>query len=212
MELLREQLDYFDDNAPSLLSSQLRSFHQIQQVFQGNHDHLSRQRRSELSRAVNFLSDILSILGPEVFLLCSFALPITTLCTIRPQRCIPKLQDWWRSAPRPRGLTVIAAELCTPISELTRPDRKRKFSKIGIEGDLDTYNTPYCTSLSTRDLISFLEKNSGRYNAFTLRVPEDISMLPCIEIPNDVCQELIMHANAVQVGSIGSINSTVGLP
>lgn len=59
-------------------------------------------------------------------------------------------------------------------------------------------STPYCTSLASEDLRSFLEQYGGKYPALTLRVQQDEGKLPCIEVSTEMCQSLIMYAATSQ--------------
>src|SRR5436190_1032896 len=58
------------------------------------------------------LADLFLGLGPEVFLLCTFAAPITKLTTVIQQGLLPDLGKWWKRVSHPRGLTEVANKLC----------------------------------------------------------------------------------------------------
>jgi len=135
IQLLEKEVALFDDNTTPLLCSQLNSFTSAYEIIKEDHNlKLSRQRLSDRARARDLLTDVFLILGPEVFLLCTFAITITRLSTIKSKEFIPRLRAWWASSPRPRGLTTTAADLTTPVKDLVSSARKRKFSDIGIEG------------------------------------------------------------------------------
>jgi hypothetical protein len=129
------ELAYFDDNSTSLLSSQLDSYSLAYKLVTENIDgQLSRQRRSERTRARGLLTDIFLVLGSEVFLLCTIAIPASKLATVNQRVFIQRLRGWWASSPRPRGLTRLAANLCSPVAVHAVSARKRKFSEIGLNG------------------------------------------------------------------------------
>lgn len=136
IQLLTSELASFDDSISPLLSSQLNAFVSVSKLLKedGDAPGLSKQRRSEKSRARDLLTDILLVLGAEVFLLCTFALPLTKLSTTKPKDLIPALRAWWTASPQPRGLTTMAATMCQSVSDIISSARKRKFSEIGING------------------------------------------------------------------------------
>ena len=131
---LNTELSYFDDNSTPLLSSQLDSYTVVYSLLTQTDDNLSKQRRSERARLRNLLTDVFLILGTEVFLLCAIAIPITKLSTADQKAFIHELRLWWDSSPRPRGLTIQAASLCSPVAFHLVSTRKQKFSDLGFNG------------------------------------------------------------------------------
>lgn len=135
--LLDEEVSWFDDNAAKLLSPQLEALSSIASTMQAKKDSgLPKQRIAERKRIRSIMTDVLLILGPEMFLLCALALPVSKLQSIKHKVLFKILQEWWKTSPRPRGLTTTAARFCGPIQEEASAGRKRKFEELGIDGML----------------------------------------------------------------------------
>lgn len=149
------ELASFDDGVRPLLSSQLNSFVAISKLLKDSEaPGLSKQRRSENCRARDLLTDVFLVLGAEVFMLCSFAIPLTKLSTTKQKDLIPRLRAWWTASPRPRGLTTMAATMSQSIHDIVSSSRKRKFSEIGING----VNLPQKSTQSFADVILRLHR------------------------------------------------------
>ncbi|KAH7459892.1 hypothetical protein FOMA001_g19868 [Fusarium oxysporum f. sp. matthiolae] len=221
--LLDEEVSWFDDNVTQLLAPQLEALSAINNIMQAaREDRLPKQRLAERRRIRSLMADVLLILGQEMFLLCAMALPVSKLLSIKHKLLFKILQEWWRSSPRPRGLTTTAVRFCGPIQEQVSLGRKRKFEELGVNETLDNYETPYCTIVRAVHLQSFLQQNCDKYQALTLRVNEDIQQLPYIEISMEMCQNLLVYAmqkqhRESQSGTesgrgTGTMNITDGLP
>lgn len=134
---LEKEKATFDDETYPLLSCQTDAFAACCDLLRGDPappKQLSKQRCSERQRARTFLVDVFQGVGPEVFLLCALAIPISKLADISPKDAIPKLRTWWKAVSHPHGLTVTAAELCEANSIRTLTSRqKRKFSNISAD-------------------------------------------------------------------------------
>jgi len=138
IEQLEKERASFEEEACPLLSWQIDSFASCYDLLRENAESLekrSKQRRSERLRARNFLVDVFLAIGPEVFLLCVFAAPISKLEKISSRDAIPKLRTWWKTTSNPHGLTVVATELCEAksIRALISSCQKRKFSEISTD-------------------------------------------------------------------------------
>jgi hypothetical protein len=75
---------------------------------------LSSSWRSTRLRARTLLCNIFGI-GPEVFLLCTLALGISTLAGpnhAERKDCVPAIKEWWTTVTAPERLTKLASELC----------------------------------------------------------------------------------------------------
>jgi hypothetical protein len=110
------QLATFDDNTCQLLSYQQTSFNSACTLLEESAESLrtrSRQQRSVVVRARQFLADIFQGLGPEVFLLCTLAVPTTKLAEIASSILFPAIREWWDVQSRPLGLARTATALCT---------------------------------------------------------------------------------------------------
>jgi hypothetical protein len=110
------QLATFDDNTCQLLSYQQTSFNSACTLLGESAESLrtrSRQQRSVVVRARQFLADIFQGLGPEVFLLCTLAVPTTKLAEIASSILFPAIREWWDVQSRPLGLARTATALCT---------------------------------------------------------------------------------------------------
>jgi len=71
--------------------------------------------RSTRLQARTHLCNIFSKIGPEVFLLCTLTIGISTLA--RPnlaarKNCVPVIKEWWTTVTVPKRLTELASELC----------------------------------------------------------------------------------------------------
>lgn len=137
IEQLEKERTTFNNDTYPLLSYQIDAFRSCYDLLREDVVSLakrSKQSRSERLRARTFLMDVFLGVGPEVFLLCILAAPISKLHKITPKGLLPKLQSWWKSASHPQGLTAAATELCeaNSISTLISSSRKRQFSEITL--------------------------------------------------------------------------------
>lgn len=137
VEKLKQELAGFEDIVYPPLSQQLNAFASIHEAFKrlGESESHSRQRENETTRLRDLMTDIFLHLGPEVFTLCAFAIPRTALSRISSRDFLPRLKEWWGGAPRPRGLTATAHDLCQDVGRIIREHRQRMFHGIGTRGE-----------------------------------------------------------------------------
>lgn len=136
INLLEAEMKAFGDHPCPLLSWQLEAFHAYRTILEEDDASFalrSKQRRSELGRVRDLLTDIFVGLGIEVFLLCILAIQPSKLAPIRPRAFIPLLRRWWSVSSPPRGLTLTAKEICETyaVDAVVSSLRSSKISKIG---------------------------------------------------------------------------------
>lgn len=135
-KLLDEEVSYFDDNATQLLSPQLESFSTISKIMSEiDEEKITKQRKADRIRIRSVMTDVLLMLGPEMFLLCAVALPISRLLSVKHRMLFKILRDWWNISPRPRGLTTTAVRFCGAVQDRVSRSRKRKIEELGIDGE-----------------------------------------------------------------------------
>lgn len=137
IEQLEREKATFDDEMHPLPSYQQSKFDLCCELLQEDAASLagkSRQRQSIRLRVRALLTDIFSDLGGEVFLLCTLAVPITTLATVSRKGLLPELRNWWKTSAHPQGLTRAAEDLrrLELIGITTVPTRKRQLSDDSI--------------------------------------------------------------------------------
>lgn len=115
IESVEKEHATFDDEPQPLLSWQIRAVESYRELLQEDQISLtkrSKQRRSERLRVRTLFGDIFIALGPEVFLLCVLAGPISRWNSVTPRDIIPELRRWWKNRPHPHGLSTMATEAC----------------------------------------------------------------------------------------------------
>jgi hypothetical protein len=163
---LGQEMRTFDDATSSLLESQKRAFSLHCDLLREDEARLGKRSSSSRSvrlRARNVLKNIFQVLGPEVFLLCTLAVPFSKLGDNAPRTRVATLQDWWNGIQPPQGLVTIAKEECdeNAIETLLSSAPKDLFSESVVLGE------QYSVSLPTTSDDQILDQ-TNRYLVFSL--------------------------------------------
>ena len=112
---LEIELSTFSEHSICAMSHQLQAFDIVYSTFHEDDNALqrrSKQRRSEVVRARNLLSDVYLRFGSELFTLFAFALPISSIAKLKTQRILQNLEKWWTTIHQPAGLKALSSHLC----------------------------------------------------------------------------------------------------
>ena len=137
VSILETELATFTDEPVPLLSHQLQSFNTVLTLLkedEANARSRSKQRRSEITRARDRLTDVFYRLGSAAFIVCSISLSISTLAKVKPQHFLPDFTKWWQAADPPAGLKSLAVGLCrsTNVDSIISSYRARQFPGLAI--------------------------------------------------------------------------------
>ncbi|ORX94400.1 hypothetical protein BCR34DRAFT_499290 [Clohesyomyces aquaticus] len=112
---LQNAVKTFDDSTTSLLQGQQKAFDLCCELLRSDAQTVetkSKSTRSLRLRARQLLKDVFQSLGAEVFLLCTVGTTVTNLGENALHIRLSKIQIWWDSTSRPRGLATVAKQLC----------------------------------------------------------------------------------------------------
>ncbi|OCL14011.1 hypothetical protein AOQ84DRAFT_69950 [Glonium stellatum] len=145
IEQLEKERATFNNDTYPLLSYQIDAFRSCYDLLREDMVSLakrSKQSRSERLRARTFLMDVFLGVGPEVFLLCILAAPISKLHKITPKGLLPKLQSCTLiSSSRKRQFSEITLATEQGPSQSTHAPLSESHSP-GLDTDLDLGSTP----------------------------------------------------------------------
>ncbi|KAI1086054.1 hypothetical protein F5B19DRAFT_498722 [Rostrohypoxylon terebratum] len=144
---LQAQLAYFT-NTNILSNAQDASLQNIITLFGDETEGLSQATKSRHRAAQSLLRLIISDLGCDVFFLCIFALPTTSLGTMKGHaEFINKVRIWWAQAKVPSSFHQTATELCrrheedilSKIARTTVPTKR--IWTIGQQDEAQTFES-----------------------------------------------------------------------
>ncbi|KAF7570509.1 hypothetical protein PtrM4_105110 [Pyrenophora tritici-repentis] len=153
----------------------------------------SSQRNTSKRRAKAILTELWTH-RPELFILVALSVNITKLGTLKSDKYLQVLLRWWNSVDHPKGLKEIVSDLSDilpPRKERLRKESSRKESPRKESSRLNT--SPFRSTLERDDLLDFLQNHPGANGLYYILIPADAHERPSIEIPREMCQDLIKH-------------------